>query len=163
ASAPVASRRGEAVVCLVAEDLQPRVADDLVVRDRDEAQLGPARRPVDLVRAPLLERLHALGAGNVLVGLHADGVHFVEPVGLLAARDEAYAFGRRDLRGVDRRQVERDGLLPADLDEAAVLEELARIGIAFAYLALQRLPVEAARPFADVGEQRTPDPAPAVL
>ena len=55
APAPVAPGRRQAVERLLAERLQSRVADDLVARERDKAELGPAGRLVDLVRPPLLE------------------------------------------------------------------------------------------------------------
>src|SRR6266511_3311940 len=71
-------RRREPVVRLVAEDLQGRVADDVVARERDEAELGPAGRPVDLVGAPLLERRDAFRAGDVLPGLDGDDEHLLE-------------------------------------------------------------------------------------
>src|SRR5207248_2577787 len=123
APAPVAPSRREAVMRFVAEDLKCGIADDLVARERDEAELGPASGPVDLVRAPLLERLHAFRARDVLVRLDADGVHLAEQVRLLDARDDP--DGRRwiDGRLADRRKIESDGLLPADANEATVLEE----------------------------------------
>ena len=57
------------------------------------------------------------------------------------------------------RQVERDRLLAADLHEAAVLEELARLRVALAHLALERVLAEAARALANLFEQRAADPA----
>src|SRR4029077_16179293 len=52
-----------------------------------------------------------------------------------------------------------DRLLAADPDEAAALEELARLRVALAHLALEHVLAVAARAFADVREQRAPDSA----
>src|SRR5947208_12881906 len=69
ATTPVAPGGSQRVEALPAGRVQGRVADDFLAHERDEAQLGPLGRLVDLLGAPLVEGLDSGRSGDVLVGL----------------------------------------------------------------------------------------------
>jgi len=151
--------RRQPVEDLLAEDVQRGVPDHLVAGERDEAQLRPAARLVDLHRPPALERLHADRAGDVPVRLDADGVHLLQTVRFFDTGDDPHSGRRLDLGRLDPLQLERDGLLGADLHEATALEEAARLGVELLDLALEAVLPENACALRELGEHRRSDAA----
>jgi hypothetical protein len=110
------------MMTLVADEVEDGVAHDLPRCDRDEREVSGAGRPIDLARAPGLDRLACRCTGNVLFSLDEDSVHLLVDVGAFPARKNRDPLWRRRL-GRSLHQDKADRLLAADLREPPPLEE----------------------------------------
>jgi MoaE-MoaD fusion protein len=113
------------------------IADRLAVHDRDEEQIAPPGRPIELDAAPLLEAHVARIARNVSRGFDA---YFVQSFRELRAVGQGHDlhFGRDAHRlGFECRELECEGFLSADDAVAAPLEVRLRLDVALHDLSLE--------------------------
>ena len=159
-AAPCAPNGSQSVVTVAAAVVHRDISDRLPVHDRHEQQVAPPGRPIELDRAPLLDAHVARIARDVGRGFDAHRVQRFRELRAVGEGDDLDSRRNLSRLRLQRREIERDGLLSAHNAVAATFEVLLRRDVALDDLALELRPTRLHSSMPELREQRRADAPP---